>query len=210
MKKKLTVIAAIAIAIALLSAGTLAYFTHQTQADNVIEMGKVKMILNDKTLVDNELIDFPEEGLTDMMPGVPESKIVSVSNTADGAEIWVRVKLDCSISAAEEESPVPYALQSSQLPLRVGEGEAAFDVLSLNLNTTDWVLHEGWYYYKTSLKANQNTSELFTQVSLHKDTPNEYQSCTVIVNVIAQAVQFANNNAGVDFVSTFPSGWPAD
>ena len=79
MKKKLSIIFGIIAILAVISVGTLAYFTSEQNAENVISAGNIKLEIHEKTASGE---DFPEEGII-VMPGDTVSKIVTVENTGD-------------------------------------------------------------------------------------------------------------------------------
>jgi len=80
--------------------------------------------------------------------------------------------------------------------------------LKIDFNTDEWTLGEdGWYYCKAVLLAGEETAPLFENVVFDiAAMGNEYQNCTASVNVVAQAVQAANNGAAVEEAQ----GWPAE
>ena len=76
--------------------------------------------------------------------------------------------------------------------------------MALNINTEKWE-HEGdYFYYKEALQPNEITAPIFTSVTFNKTMGNEYQGATATVDIVAQAVQTANNGATVEDAT----GWP--
>jgi hypothetical protein len=192
MKRNKRIIAALAIVsvLAVMVFQTLAFFTAEDTALNRVTMGNVSLILNDNTIdpETEELVPFPEDGFSLVMPGDVIDKIVSVTNDGDNA-IWVRVKLDRSLILAGE-SP---------------EGE--FSVLGLDLNDEDWTEGEdGWFYYKRILAPGETTKDLFTAVTFPASLGNDYMNARVKIDVLAQGVQSANNGLTVQEAT----GWPAE
>ena len=99
MKRKLFVIAVIALCLSLMAAGTLAYFTAEDTAHNVITSGGIDIEL--KEWADKDKTEpFPAHGVSGVMPGAEVTKIVEVENTGSG-EAWVRVKVTKDIQLAE-------------------------------------------------------------------------------------------------------------
>lgn len=191
MKKKLLVISAVAVCLAIAAAGTAAYFTAEEKAHNVITTGGVAIEVAEWTMQEGELrVPFPEEGIGGVMPGTSVSKIVTVENTGE-SEAWVRVKVEIAIVDAEGGA-LPSAFGGSSTPV------VAFTVL------TGWQEHEGYYYYDTPVVAGGFTSALFEEVTFDGLIGNEYQSCTATITVTAQAVQSRNNGATV----LAAAGWP--
>lgn len=183
MKNKLFVIAIVALVLATLAAGSLAYFTDEATAHNVITTGDV----------DIELLEwadaartkpFPKDGVSGVMPGAEVTKIVEVENVGSGAA-WVRVSVDKRII---------------QTGLKPGDDS----LMTLNIDTGNWTLKDGYYYYNRPLAPGAVTTPLFTKVSFSTQMGNEYQNATAAVKVAAQAVQTANNGT----TALTANGWP--
>lgn len=192
MKKKLVLAAALAICFAIAVSGTLAYFTAEDTAHNVITSGGVNIEVVEKTQSeDGVLVDFPKEGVKGVMPGADVSKIVSVKNTGE-SEAWIRVRVEAAIKAADERA----------LPLEI-EGVGPV----MTYTTADgWYLGEdGCYYYEKPVAAGEATGILFRTVSFAPQMGNEYQNCTANILISAQAVQTAHNGETV----LEAQGWPA-
>ena len=79
MKRKLVLTSAVVLILALLAAGTFAYFTKDARATNVITTGTISIQLNDSITGGTE----KENGwtLSGVMPGQAVEKAVSVTNT---------------------------------------------------------------------------------------------------------------------------------
>lgn len=194
-KKKIASLAMVIALFAIAAAGTLAYYTDEAVAHNVITTGAVDITLNDKTLRSGVLVDFPEGGIGNVLPAVTVSKVVSVTN--ERADAWVRIRLEHAIEAAD----------GSPLPLELAGGIPAY---SLNLiEGTPWVRGtDGHWYYSEPVGTGETTDVLFDGVHFAPQLDNAYQGSTVHINVIAEAVQYANNTEvpNSDF-SQIP-GWP--
>ena len=182
MKRKLLILSVLAICIATLAAGTLAYFTSEGKAHNVLTTGGVEIAVQEWADEDKQT---PFEDLKGIMPGMTVTKIAEIKNTG-ASDAWVRVKVEKSIK-----------LQ--------GEGTPDTALVELNLNLTDWTLGEdGYLYYNKVLKPGEVTEPLFTAVTFNVTMGNEYQNATATVDVVAQAVQTANNGDTV----MDAKGWP--
>lgn len=182
MKRKLLILSVLAICIATLAAGTLAYFTSEGKAHNVLTTGGVEIAVQEWA---DEEKTKPFEDLTGIMPGMTVTKIAEIKNTG-ASDAWVRVKVEKNIK-----------LQ--------GEGTPDTALVELNLNLTDWTLGEdGYLYYNKVLKPGEVTEPLFTAVTFNVTMGNEYQNATATVDVSAQAVQTANNGDTV----MDAKGWP--
>ena len=182
MKRKLLILSVLAICIATLAAGTLAYFTAEGKAHNVITTGGVKITVQEWA---DEEKTKPFEDLTGIMPGMTVTKIAEIKNTG-ASEAWVRVKVEKNIrlQAEVEVNPNP-------------------DLVELTLNA-DWEARDGYYYYKKALKPGEVTAPIFSAVTFNASMGNEYQNATATVDVQAQAVQTANNGT----TALEAQGWP--
>ena len=196
MKKRLLALAVLMICLSLISLGTLAYFNAEDTAHNVISSGSVKIELVEKTKgEDGTTVDFPADGLKNVMPGTAASKIVTVKNTGDAAA-YVRVRVGSAIYAAGE---------TESLPLTITVGEETVDVLTMDYNTENWTKGEdGFWYYNKALKVGESTEALFETVTFHKLMGNAYQNSKATVDVAAQATQVANNGSS----AVEAKGWP--
>ena len=181
MKKKLLILSVLAICIATLAVGTLAYFTSEGKAHNVITTGGVEIAVQEWADEDKQT---PFEDLEGIMPGMTVTKIAEIKNTG-ASDAWVRVKVEKSIKLK-------------------GEGTPDTGLVELALNTADWTEKDGYYYYSKPLKPGEVTAPVFTSVTFNATMGNEYQNATATVNVSAQAVQNANNGATV----MDAKGWP--
>ena len=191
MKNKILLAASAAICIAIAATGTLAYFTSEDTAHNVITSGGVNIEVVEKTKDgDGVLVDFPEEGITGVMPGTDVSKLVSVKNTG-ASEAWIRVRVEDAIKGAD----------GADLPLNI-EGKGPVMTYETGSN---WSLNEdGCYYYALPVAPGASTELLFDTVSFAPEMGNEYQDCTANIVISAQAVQTANNGQSI----LEAQGWP--
>lgn len=193
MKKKVLLAALIVICVAIAASGTLAYFTAEDQAHNVITSSGVDIKIEEWQKTDNGLLPYPE-GPIAFMPGVSVSKIVDINNLQ--AESYVRAKFELIIRDAEGTE------------MDLSEEEAAL-LIKIAVNEPDWVRKEGdteWWYCSAALGTGDVSAPFITEVAFDgPNMTNEYQGCTVDVIVSAQAVQTANNGgSAVNAV-----GWPA-
>ena len=168
MKRKMLAICLIAAALSLLSAGTMAYFTTQAQAANVITAGNISFEIHEKTSTG---ADYPEEPMI-ILPGDEISKIVTVENTGDHP-MYLRVAVGCTVSDRE----------------LTAEG-----CTHLDINTDDWTEQDGYYYYNRALEVGETTQPLFTAVCIDgMQVDNAYLGKVFAVDVDAFAVQSENN-----------------
>ncbi len=193
MKKKLLLLGVVGICLAILTSGTVAYFTAEDTSHNVITSGGIEIAIIDKTEDENGmLVDFPEDGLIGIMPGTGASRVVSVRNTG-GSEAWIRVKVTQEILSED----------GARLSLLVKENIPA---ITFAVDEEKWTLKEGWYYYCAPVSAGTVTDVLFEQVDFSALMDNGYQNSKADMKIFAQAVQTANNGStALDAV-----GWPPE
>lgn len=189
MKRKLVLTSAVVLILALLAAGTFAYFTKDARATNVITTGTISIQLNDEIKEPGAEKTPTGWTLSGVMPGQAVEKAVSVTNTGT-SPAWLRVKLDISVEDADDK------------PLGLTFGD---DQQVLTFTTGDgWFYHGGYYYYNAPVAEQNSTADFFAKkdgqstLMLNPQLPNDYQGCTVTVAVQAQAVQVKNNNIYVD------------
>ena len=189
MKKKLIAAALLVIGIAILSAGTIAYFTSATTAHNVITSGGVDIVLEEWADEDCTT-PYPAQAVP-VMPGQSITKIVTVKNT--DADAYVRAQFHITVLGADGDKINPENLPNLDKAIVIECG-------------ADWEKGaDGWYYYAEPLEVGQVTPALFSEVVFDgPNMTNEYQNCTVTVDVIAQAVQVANNGDSAQEAK----GWP--
>lgn len=183
MKRKLVLTSAVVLILALLAAGTFAYFTKNARATNVITTGTISIRLNDSITGGTEKENGSGWTLSGVMPGQAVEKAVSVTNTGT-SPAWLRVKLDIAVEMAAGKTDT-------------WQGQ---NVLQFAVNP-DWFLAEdGYYYYSEPVAADAETERLFQSgtLMLNPQLPNDYQGCTVTVAVQAQAVQVKNNDSYTD------------
>ena len=197
LKRLVTAVTAIAAVIALTAGGTLAYFSASERAHNVITSGGVDIELVEKTYDESgKLVDFPEGGLSGIVPGSVVDKIVTVENSG-ASDAWVRIAVDRAF--VNEDGASLHDVMTLDTP----SGEGAAWQLVEDEDGSEW-----WYYVKP-LKAGESTSPLFNTVTFHKSAmDNAYQNGTAEINVSAQAVQYANNGDGPGETVFDANGWP--
>ena len=185
MKRKLLILSVLAICIATLAAGTLAYFTAEGKAHNVITTGGVEIAVQEWADEDKQT---PFENLNGVMPDTTVTKIAEIRNTG-AAAAWVRVQVRKTIRLAQDGKP-----DASMIEM-------------IYTDTEDWKDGgDGYFYYQKALQPGEVTTPIFTGVSFRAQMGNEYQNATADVDVLAQAVQTANNGKTV----AEAKGWPAD
>lgn len=182
MKRKILILSVLVICLAMIAAGSLAYYTADTKAHNVITTGSVDIELNEWA---NEERTEKFENQTGVMPGKDVTKIVEVKNVGTGSA-WVCVQMFVDVYAENGEGLPP-------------------EPVKLDINTTDWTYFDGYYYYNKPLAPGATTEPLFTTVSFDEQMGNEYQNAKAMIDITAIAVQSANNGETV----LEATGWPS-
>lgn len=168
-RKCLVVAAVLLSTLAILAAGSIAYFTAEETAYNVITTATLDM-----QLVEEKRDGTPFEDVFGVMPGENVDKIVYVKNIG-ATPFYTRIALEKKVS--------------------VDGKEMDFDrYISLDLNTEDWIEKDGYYYYKEAVQPGESTAKLFTKVKFSRNMGNAYQNARVEITVDAQAVQSKNNS----------------
>ena len=195
MKKKIFSLALVVCCTAVMAfGGTMAYFTADDVATNVITSGKIDIKLNEVTLkVDPETGEsIPFENVTGVMPNEQIDKIVSVENINLAEPAYIRVWVGPEIKLSDENADK--------------QGNVDYGLIIIDFNDKDWTYKEGYWYYNKVLNTSAETEPLFTKVEFSKDMGNMYQDAQVTVHVIAQAVQ-SKNNPGTTALTA--QGWPS-
>ena len=189
MKKRFAYCAVLCILLSLVVNSTLAYFTAEDTARNVITSGAVSVEVVEKQLVGGTLENYPDTPVS-IMPGSAVSKIVSVKNL-DGPA-WVRMAYTVTIRDANGKTVGLSAQQRDQ-------------IITIDTDPANWTYKSGWWYCKKALATGEESKPLFTEVTFSgSEMGNAYQNCTVMIDVTAQAVQKAHNgNTVMD-----AAGWP--
>jgi len=195
MKKKTLLLAVVAICVSILASGTLAYFTAEDEAHNVITSGAVDIQIEEWQKTEEGLVPYPKENPIDVMPGVTVSKIAKVKNLE--ASSYIRAKFDVIITR-EDDSVMELS------------PETLASIITVTMNGEDWSRKDGdseWWYYNAPVQTGASTDAFFTEVIFDgPNMTNEYQNSTAHVIVKAQAVQTANNGAS----ALEAVGWPVE
>jgi hypothetical protein len=181
---KILVVALVAALMTLFSTTSLAYYTAMGKATNVVTSGDIQLIIHEMT---DQGTEFPKEGVY-IIPGDVVSKKVSIENDCQHP-FYLRVKM-------------VYGVDSQEL--------SAEDCFKLNIDTTNWELHDGWYYYKGIVNPGETTPDVFSHVEIvGSKVDTSYIGKTLTLTVNAQAVQ-SENNPITDGKTYTASGWPAE
>ena len=181
-KKRILCLTVLAICLATLATGTMAYFVAEETAYSVITTGCLYM---DLVQEDANGMPLPQEVVTDVVPATAVAQVTYVKNKGS-VPFFTRVLVEKIIYPAEGS-----------------DAQLDADLVTLDINEAHWREHNGFYFYRRILKPGEETQPLFTEVGFAPEMGNEYMGARVEVRVLAQAVQSANN--GLDPV--YALGW---
>ena len=190
MKRKILALAAAAVLAAASVTGTIAYFTAEDTAHNVITTAGIDIAIEEWQETEQGLLPYPDKPV-EIMPGTTVSKIALIRN--DDEKAFIRAKFEIVVFD-QDGNIMEIAEDELKNIIRIETGEK-------------WTEKDGWYYYDEAVLTGEKTEPLFTEV--HFDGPmmtNEYQNCKAEINVLAQAVQTAHN--GETAIEAL--GWPED
>lgn len=159
-------------------------------------------------------IEYPSNDIA-VMPSVTVSKIATVKN--NDAEAYIRAKYEVSI---KDKDGKPFKMDDKELSEDIKESLVSLSNEEITAGTKlpqgvtiqdgEWLSKEGdseWLYYSVPVSTGKSTAPLFTKVTFSGvNIGNEYQDCTIEVNIFAQGVQSANQNV-TDVKDV--KGWPA-
>ncbi len=182
--KKLAVVAAVMLCLAVGVQATLAAFTATGTATNVITMGNIKIKLHEQRLNAQQKLE-PFEDVIGVVPGESVSKIVTVENTGNNPA-WIRISIGVTIDLAKGVV-----------------GTADKTLVSFDIGD-DWTELNGYYYYAKALGAGETTTPLFENVIFSDNMGNMYQKSTTTVDILVHGVQVIHNGTTV----WEADGWP--
>lgn len=179
-RRLLGVLAAVLCVCALAVGGTMAFFTAEETAYNVITTAVLDMELVERT-AGGEL--WPKDGISGVVPGMEVVKEPYVENRG-GVDFYTRLSVEMRVT---------------------GEGgkELSTRYITLNYDRKNWTEKDGWFYYNRPVAPGGETKPLFTKVKFDEEMGNAYMGARVEIDVVAQAVQSRNN--GTDALTA--TGW---
>ena len=182
IKMRFLAIGLAALLVCLLTQPALAYYTTVGTATNVVTSGNITLRIKETTDQGNE---FPTDGVY-VIPGDIVSKQVSVENVC-AHPFYLRVKLVSSST---------------------NQALSAEDCLEMDIDTENWTLRDGFYYFNQILQPGETTPTLFNQVEIvGSKVDQSHIGSTLSLTVNAYALQSENNPAEFPWNA---SGWPAE
>lgn len=172
MKKKSLISLVVAVSlVAVIGVGsTLAYFTDNDAATNVVTMGHVDIKLEEPVFSENN----ENNTITNVVPGDEITKDPTITVDKDSESCYLRAKVEISNDLTAE--------QQAELLANINVSE-------------DWVLAEdGYYYYQNKVEKNGEDQAfvLFDTVTIPAEWGNGVADLTFEINVSAEAIQADN------------------
>ena len=191
MKRRFAYCAILCMLVSLVMNSTLAYFTAEETARNVITSGGIDIQVVERQQTDDGLKPYPTDPIQ-VMPGSEVSKIVSVQNLDDPA--WVRMAYSVTVVDADGTER---SLTSAEVQ----------QFMAVNADTANWTYKDGWWYYADALTTGEESKPLFTEVTFSgSGMGNAYHNNTILIDVMAQAVQQIHNGETVMGAAGWPKG----
>lgn len=197
MKRKILALSGLVLFVAMLAWGSIAYFTAEDQAVNVLTIGSVDIQIEEYDQEGNRITDpyVMPASFRNIEPGQRLIKQVMIKNRG-GNKAWVRAKIIDTITSAADAP-----LSESVLAYNVNQLNDA----SAQTASGTWTLGSDGYYYFSAPIAPGKTAVLFDVITF--DGPsmgNAYQDCVTKIQVLAQAVQYEGNE------TCESDRWPAE
>lgn len=168
MKKKIVTLALVIALLAIVVAGaSLAYFTDTQSAENVFTMGNVDIELNEPDWTD------PTNPITEgAKPGIEYPKDPYIKNVGD-TDAWVRMKVEISDYSVLKAAADKYGVDLLDMfaDLAPADWEVKTGDQPVVDATNDTITYT--YYYTTIMAPEDETSRLFTSVTIPADFTQE-------------------------------------
>lgn len=169
-KKLITMLSAVALVGVIGVGSTLAYFTDNDAANNVVTMGHVDIELKEPKFAEaNE-----NNTIENVVPNQTITKDPTITVVAGSESCYLRAIVEISDTLSDE--------QAAELLENINIGE-------------DWVLStDGYYYYQNKVEkaAENQTVVLFDTVVIPELWGNEVADISFEINVTAEAIQADN------------------
>ena len=171
MKKKILSIALVVAMVAVIAAGSLAYFTDTDKADNVFTVGKVDITLNEKNADGTPFT--PNQKLypgTKTQNNIP--KIVTVTNNqgSEDAYMWAEIWIPSALDDGDDHSPTAPGLGNS-LHFNYAGNVVETKATYLGSKVINGAMYNGYVHFvknDTAKAAGETTGALLDQVYMDK------------------------------------------
>lgn len=187
-KKRVTALAVSLSLVAVIGIGaTLAYFTDQTDTQNVINMGHVDIDLVEHEITQDEdgnwvydetkPVTSEELIFTDVYPGETVAKDPTVTLAEGSGDAYIRVKMEIDISDSSL-TPNDAAALKANIDKEIAKSGKWYEAT------------DGYYYYNTALTEEDSSAVLFDKVTLPGAAwKNNTASQSFQVKLEAEAIQ---------------------
>ncbi|MGM9595572.1 MAG: TasA family protein [Oscillospiraceae bacterium] len=163
MKKKILSIALVVAMVAVIAAGSLAYFTDKDSADNVFTVGNVNITLTEPNWDSTGKEDAPE-----VYAGEPLAKDPTVTNDGNNP-CFVRIKVE-NLDQFGNKGAITY--RTDYVADKLGDG---------------WEKVGDYFYYNKVLEVGATTDALFDQIVMPTGLTGDEEAAPI--KVTAEAVQ---------------------
>lgn len=167
-KKLLTMVLALVLIGAVGVGATLAYFTDNDKATNVVTMGHVDVELTEPGFDTED--GTADNKISDVTPGQVIAKDPTITLDAESLDAYIRVKL--TVDGLDDN--------------------AAKEVLGALDIQDGWTLVNGYYYYADPLTQENKSATLFTEVTIPYEWNNDYAEAEFTIDVAVEAIQADN------------------
>ena len=167
-KKLLTMVLALVLIGAVGVGATLAYFTDNDSATNVVTMGHVDVELTEPGFDTED--GEADNTISDVTPGQVIAKDPTITLDAESLDAYVRVKL--TVEGLDDN--------------------AAAAVLGALDIQEGWTLVGDYYYYADKLTQENKSATLFTKVTIPYEWNNDYAEAEFTIDVAVEAIQADN------------------
>lgn len=204
-KKLFALITSVALIAVVGIGATLAYFTDNAEASNVVTMGHVDITLTENEVEKNDDGDYvivgedvvTEEGLTfdGVLPGDTIPKNPTVTAADDSMDAYIRVKMDITSDGGITEADIA-ALETG--------------LRSEITNGTGWYYNsaDDCYYYNAPLTAGAS-AVLFETVTIPaKEWTNNTADQSFTIKLTAEAIQADNIDWAAYIEGGYITSWP--
>ena len=171
MKKKILSIALVVAMVAVIAAGSLAYFNDTESKDNVFTVGKVDITLNEKNadgtpFTQNQKL-YPGTKTQNNIP-----KIVTVTNNqgSENAYMWAEIWIPSALDDGDDNSPTAPGLGNS-LHFNYARNVVETKATYLGSKEINGVMYNGYVHFvenDTAKAAGETTGALLDQVYMDK------------------------------------------
>ncbi len=224
--KKIITAAAVTALIGVIGVGaTLAYFTDNDIAENVLTLGHVDIDLDEPNY------DGDDE-YENIVPGdvIEKDPTVTLDPASEDAYLRMRMEIDIkklvfdvSGNNVISETDLDPQLEADAIK-DIMDGAAGTTGLMAQIEANNWYYNatDGYYYFNEKLTRDNNQAVFFTQVELPVTWDNQMAETIIRLDVYAEAIQADNYTPVTDMVTvngvekemitgwTFTDGTPID